>query len=509
MKIIKFLFSRLVIVGLILVIQVVWLINLLVNLGNYSNIINAAFTILSLIVVLWLINKRDNPAYKLAWTIPILIFPLLGGLLYLSIGDKKPSRGLRNKLNKVLEETKPYIVQDQEIMEELQGLDRCAANQSRYITDYACYPIHKNTSTEYYKSGEEMFEVMKREMKKAKHYIFLEFFIVEEGVMWDSMLDILKEKVKEGVEVRFVYDDMGCLSLLPHWYYKKLEYYGIKCMAFNPFVPVFSLAMNNRDHRKILVVDGHTAFSGGLNLADEYINVKERFGYWKDTGFMIKGDAVWNFTIMFLQLWNAFRPEDHDYNRYKPHVHHPASFESDGFVQPYSDSPLDHEAVGENVYLNIINAAEHYVNIFTPYLVIDNEMMTALCLAAKRGVEVCIVTPNIPDKKYVFLLSQSYYLQLVESGVKIYQYKPGFIHAKCFVADDKIATVGTINLDYRSLYLHFECGVFFYKSKLVRQVREDMIETINQSIPITEEMCKKGLIMRIIQGILRVFAPMM
>lgn len=509
MKILKFLFSRLVIVGIILVIQIIWFITFLFKLGNYSLMINIIFTVISVLAVLYIINKKDNPAYKLAWVIPILSFPLLGGLLYLTLGNKKPVKRLRNKLEKQYEATKSLLIQDKLIFEEIDNLDRHIANQSRYIYNVSSFPIHKNTLTEYFKSGEENFVAIKEELEKAKHYIFMEYFIIEKGKMWNEILEILERKIKEGVEVRLIYDDMGCLTLLPYNYYKKLESKGIKCFAFNPYVPVFSLVMNNRDHRKILVIDGHTAFSGGINLADEYINEKKRFGYWKDAGIMLKGNAAWNFTIMFLQTWNAIRPTDKDFTIFKPNIYQEESFDNDGYVQPYGDTPLDNEVVGENVYLNIINNAKDYVYIYTPYLIIDNEMVTALTLAAKRGVDIRIVTPGIPDKPYVFWETQSYYSQLVEGGVKIFQYTPGFIHAKCFVCDDEIATVGTINMDYRSLYLHFECGVFIYKSKAVMQVKEDALEVFKKCEEITPEKCQKKFPIRLIQAVLRLFAPLM
>ncbi|MDE7298387.1 MAG: cardiolipin synthase, partial [Lachnospiraceae bacterium] len=340
--------------------------------------------------------------------------------------------------------------------------------------------------------------------EKAEKFIFMEYFIIAEGRMWDTILEILKEKAAAGVDVRLLYDDVGCLRLLPFQYYETIRGFGIKCEAFNPFVPFVSTVMNNRDHRKILVIDGETGFTGGINLADEYINEKERFGYWKDTGIMLKGDAVWNLTVMFLQLWNALRPTDTDFDCFRPR----ARYETDGYVQPYGDSPLDFENVGENVYLNIINSAKDYVYIFTPYLISDSEMISALCLAAKRGVDVRIVTPHIPDKKFAFMLTQSYYEQLMDGGVKIFEFEPGFIHAKCFVSDDIVATVGTINLDYRSLYLHFECGVYLYRTSSVMDVKQDAIDTIARSIPVTRDMLKPVLQKVVLQAFLKLFAPL-
>ena len=285
---------------------------------------------------------------------------------------------------------------------------------------------------------------------------------------------------------------------------------GIETASFNPFSPILSIILNHRDHRNILVVDGQVGFTGGINIADEYINKKERFGYWKDAGVEVKGEAVWSLTTMFLEMWNYIRHTSEDYRRYLPEHYHKTENPEDGFVQPYSDTPLDHENVGENIYLNIINHAKQYVYIYTPYLIVDNEMTVALQNAAKCGIDVRIVTPEIPDKKLVFLLTQSYYEQLMQCGVKIYQYKPGFIHAKCFVCDDKIATVGTVNLDYRSLYLHFECGVFMYRSQAVMQLKKDALDTIEQSREITRDFCRKrNLAILALQAVLRLFAPLL
>jgi cardiolipin synthase len=303
---------------------------------------------------------------------------------------------------------------------------------------------------------------------------------------------------------------VGCVNTLPAKYFKKLQKKGIKCAAFNPFLPVISVVMNNRDHRKIFVVDGNIGFTGGINLADEYINQVERFGYWKDTGIRLEGEAVWSFTAMFLEMWNYITQETEDCTKFMPKIYQTEPFKEDGFVQPYGDSPLDHENVGENIYLNIINRAKKYVYIFTPYLIIDNEMMVALRNAAKSGVDVRIVTPGIPDKKAIFLMTQSYYQPLLESGVKIYQYTPGFIHAKCFVCDDEVATVGSINLDFRSLYLHFECGVWMYRSSAVMQVKEDCLATFEQSEEISVEFCRKRhLVVRMVQSLMRLFAPLL
>lgn len=508
-KLLKLLFNRVVIFGVALLLQLAWFLVILVRLSNYSVFISIGLTILSVFVALWLINKEENPAYKLAWIVPILLAPLFGGLLYLMVGNKKPSRKLRKRLENVGAETDCFYAQGKSLIPEIERLSPYVAGQMRYTETVARYPACKNTTGRYYALGDTMFPDMLRALEEARHFIFLEYFIIGEGHMWNSILELLERKAREGVEVRVIYDDMGCVSLLPMGYDWYLEQKGIKCMAFNPFVPLWSLVMNNRDHRKMLIVDGHTAFSGGVNLADEYINEKARFGHWKDTGFCLHGEGVWNYTLMFLQMWHGFRREEEDLRTYMPHIWHPEPFRSDGYVQPYGDSPLDSEVVAEHIYLNILNQAKRYVYIFTPYLIIDNEMQTALCLAAKRGVDVRIVTPGIPDKKVVYQLTRSSYPPLLRAGVRIYEYTPGFIHAKSYVCDDEIAVVGTINMDYRSLYLHFECGTYFYQSSLVGQVKEDADKTIGKSREIQLSDTRQGFWGGLFCAVLRVFAPLL
>ncbi len=508
-KLLKVLSHRVVVVGVLLLLQIIWMLLTLTELATVYPWFYHSLNFLSLVAVLVVVNTRDNPSYKLAWVISILAFPLFSGAMYLLFSGWLPTKKLREKLTKAEKQMRPFYKQDDAVFDTLQMLDPTAAGQARYIKDYAGFPVWNDSTVRYFKCGEDNFPVLLEELKKAEHFIFLEYFIVEEGEMWNSILEVLKEKAAAGVDVRMLYDDLGSAFVLPYKYYRTLESYGIKCEAFNKFIPIFSLVMNNRDHRKILVIDGHTAFTGGINLADEYINKKEKFGYWKDTGIMVRGEAAVNLTAMFLTVWNAVRPTDTDFSRLLPHAYHSGIFQGDGFVQPYGDMPLDKETVGENVYLNMISAAGKYLYIFTPYLIVDNEMMTALCLAAKRGVDVRIVTPGVPDKKLVYWLTQSYYRQLIDNGVKIYKYEPGFIHAKVFVCDDIYATVGTINLDYRSLYLHFECGVFLSHCSEIEVIKQDAVETMEQSRLITKELARRSLPVRLVQAILRVFAPLL
>lgn len=515
MNIFKMIFSRIVIFGLILVIQVVWLVDVLLNLQSYSTVASSILTVLSLLVTLYIVYKDGNPAYKLAWIVPILVFPVFGGLLYLAMGNKKPPKKYRRAIKQLKADPQLAMPQNEGVMEKIKEASLSTYGQTNYISKVAGYPIYKNEYSKYYPIGEEYYEDLIVELKKAKHFIFMEYFIVEEGEMFDRILEILYLKAKEGVDVRFMYDDVGSVSILPYGYAKRLERKGIKCIAFNPFVPFLSVAMNNRDHRKITVIDGHTAFTGGINLADEYINAKVRFGHWKDTGIRVRGQAVWNFTVMFLRMWNINRITDTEFAKFGPEVYrHEMKLEKDeepdyGYIQPYGDSPTDDEITGENVYLNIINMAVRYVYIFTPYLIVDHEMITAITLAAKRGVDVRIVTPGIADKKIVNEVTKSYYPILLQAGAKIYEYTPGFLHAKCVVCDDEIATVGTINMDFRSLYLHFENGVYLYKTKTVADIKADMLHTMNVSESITYEMTEKGRAFGIVRAILRLFAPLM
>lgn len=509
-KILKFILNRMTIVAIAIIIQIAFLLFFLWKLNEYFIYVQGLFMLLSIILLFKIINSRSNPIYKIALIIPLLTLPIIGALLYFILDNNKSMKIFKEKVLKEFLTISHYLVQDQNIINELAELDKSIANQSRYILNTSLFPIYKNTVTQYLSPGEVMFKKVIEELRQAKQYIFMEFFILEEGLLWDEILAILVQKVREGVEVRIMYDDMGSIYLLPPGFNQRLASMGIQCIAFNPVSPVLSLRMNNRDHRKIVVIDGRVAFTGGMNLADEYINAYPKYGHWKDAGIMVKGDAAWSFAFMFLHLWNATIPTDSDYESYRPLHHNGLPFASDGFVQPYADMPLDENLVAENIYLNIINKAKNYVFINTPYLIADNEIMTALCLAARNGVDVRIVTPHRPDKWYVHLVTRSYYPQLIKAGVKIYEYQPGFNHSKTFVADDELATVGSANLDFRSLYLHFECGTWMYKSKAVAQLKEDYLDTLKVCIQIqTEDIAAIKWPTRALQGFMRIFAPLM
>lgn len=470
------------------------------------------FTILSALVVIHILNTRKNPSFKLSWIIPILVIPVFGTLCYLFVQLEIGTKLIASRAGHLIKETQPFVKQNEAVTQKLRTEDLSVANLVQYMNQYGGYPIHENTYAKYFPSGEEKFKQLVLELEQAKKFIFMEYFIVERGLMWDTLLEILERKAKEGVEVRFMYDGMCSLTLLPYRYSKALKAKGLKAKIFAPIKPALSTSQNNRDHRKIVVIDGHTAFTGGINLADEYINEKERFGYWKDTAIMIKGDGVRNFTVMFLQMWNISEKEPENYGAYMdveipPDMYH---LDRSGYVMPYGDSPLDQETVGENVYIDILYHAKRYVHIMTPYLILDNDMVMALTYAAKRGIETSIIMPHIPDKVYAYLLARSYYQELIDAGVKIYEFTPGFIHAKVFVSDDEKAVVGTINLDYRSLYLNFECGAYLYKNTAVHDVEQDYQETLKKCQLITSQDCKNYPLLKKIGGsALRLFAPLM
>ena len=465
-------------------------------------IINIIYGIVGFLLTLGLIKNSKNYSYTLPWIIILIMFPLIGSLLYIILGrNKKRSKTLKN-IKQSEEESKKYLIQDKTIEYEIKNNSKI-----KFLTDYSGFPAYKNNEVTYYPLGEDAFPIMLEELKKAEKFIFLEYFIIAHGKMWNTILEILEEKASKGVDVRVMYDDLGCIATLKKSYAKELENKGIKCVVFNKLKPFAGVIMNNRDHRKILVIDGKVAFSGGINIADEYINVKSKYGQWKDNGIRISGEGVWNYSVMFLTLWNAYRNEDNDFTIFKYNFKN--EIKENGYVIPYGETPLDDETTGEDVYLNIINQANHYVYIFTPYLIIDTDMINALNLAAKRGVDVRIVIPGIPDKKVVYTLSESYLEPLVKGGVKIYKYTPGFVHAKVFVSDDHIATVGTINMDYRSLYLHFECGCYLEDVDVIQDIKNDLTSTIEKSHEISKEEAIPKLLKGIWQALLRLVAPLM
>lgn len=502
-------FSRTALILLLVVVQFLLMLGIATYLRDYVVYVYSAMNILGAVIVIYIINQRGNPAFNMTWVLLILIFPVFGCLFYLYVKSQLGTRYIGKRLGRLKLDTWQYMEQKQEIIDDLRLSKPANANLAHYMKHQLGFPTYRNTKATYFACGEEKFSVLLERLEKAEKFIFLEYFIVEEGYMWDSILDILKRKVQEGVEVRFMYDGMCSISLLPYNYPKTIRKYGIQCKMFSPIRPVLSTTQNNRDHRKICVIDGKTGFTGGINLGDEYINRKVRFGYWKDTAVMLEGDAVQSLTMLFLQMWNVTELKPDQYKNYVT----PMSAELHrelGFMIPYGDSPYDNEDVGEEVYFHILNHAKKYVHIMTPYLILDNEMLDTLTRAAKSGIEVCIIMPHIPDKWYAFAVAKTYYRELIEAGVQIYEFTPGFVHAKIFVSDDDTATVGTINLDYRSLYLHFECGVFIYSNPVVREIESDFQKTLEKCQRISiADLNKTGPLMAICGRVLRLIAPLM
>ena len=510
-RIAKVLFHRAALAGFFIALQLAVLVAGIVGLSQMFWVVNVLCILVSMVMVLWVLMGNAQPDYKMAWVILIIAFPVFGGLFYLFFGANRVGRRAKRKMAHQEEIKQSFMgTASARTRAELEHIGPEAVNQSRFLENFSGSPPHVHTVSQYFPLGEDLFRSMIEELRRAQHYIFLEYFIIQEGVMWDTILQILEEKAARGVDVRVLYDDIGSIYTLPKDYDRVLRSKGIACEVFNRFRPVVSLRLNNRDHRKICVIDGHVGYTGGINLADEYINVKERFGHWKDSAILLKGDAVWNFTVMFLSAWDQIVGIDEDFEQFRPRLYLQEAYPTDGVVQPYDDSPLDDKAVGAAVYHNLISKANDYIYFTTPYLVVDQDMTAALCMAAQSGVDVRIITPGIPDKRMVFEVTRAHYARLLEAGVRIFEYTPGFIHAKNFVVDGKYGTVGTINMDYRSLYLHFECGVWLAENSALLDVRDDFLRTQAESREITlDEAERFARPKSLLHALLRVFAPLM
>lgn len=465
-------------------------------------------TIFEIIVLLILFNSGMDSTAKLSWTLLIAIVPLFGCIFYLWTHVEMGHRTIKQKLNLLTEKSKKYLSPHKEAYKHLKAQSESTAGMSRYLFEIAHCPVYENTSVEYFPLGEYKFPKMLEEIEKAEKFIFLEYFIIEEGHMWGNILEQLARKAKCGVDVRVMYDGTCEFTTLPYYYPKMLGRLGIKCQMWEPIKPVVTSSYNYRDHRKILVIDGKTAFCGGINLADEYINRVKRFGHWKDTAIMLKGAAVDSFTLMFLQMWNVKKKETDDFSRY--FGLYDRDIRTNGFVQPYCESPLNDHKVAERVYMDILYSAKKYVYITTPYLILDDELMTALRYTAERGVDVRIIMPGIPDKKAVWALSKKHYKPLISAGVKIYEYTPGFIHAKTFISDDQKAVVGTINLDYRSLYHHFECAAFLFETDCIKDIKKDVKYCLDHSKRIRmEDIRKENIVLKAVGTVLKPIAPLL
>ena len=501
-------FSRFLIVALLLILQVVLYILLFTWLNDYFKWFYIVTTIFSLAVVMYLFSSKMDASAKLTWLLIMAVLPFVGGFLLVYTQTNFGHRALKKRAELLIQETKSAIPQSRRVIERLEKEPADVNGIVHYLRRSGCFPIYANTETTFFPLGEKKFEAMLEELEKAQSFIFMEYFIIEEGYMWGKILEILVRKAAEGVDVRVMYDGMCEMSTLPIDYWKLLEEHGIHAKAFASIKPVLSSHYNYRDHRKILVIDGKVAFTGGVNLADEYINHKKRFGHWKDTAVMLRGEAARSFTLLFLQMWNIDEKEE----QFQPWIDYTdrSLRTAKGFVMPYGDCPLDDDKVGEMVYMDILNQAKDYVHIMTPYLILDGELETAMKFAAQRGVDVKIILPGIPDQKLPYALAKTHYKSLTEAGVKIYEYTPGFVHAKVCVCDDVEAVVGTINMDYRSLYHHFECAAYMYQTSCIPDIEADFQETLAACRRVTDESIKNEKLFYKAAGfLLKFIAPLM
>jgi len=505
--ILRLVFSRLLLFLILIALQVVILMMIYrwtIQIRPYYNVFRVTFLGT---MVIYLFNSDMDHAAKLTWLAIISLFPIPGAILLWYTQNDLGHRRIMARIYQLIYDTKGSIRQNQAVLMKQELIDSGTDDLCRYVNRTGCFPICKNTDVIYFPSGEDKFEALITELKRARHFIFLEYFILGEGIMWGTVLGILKEKAAQGVDVRVMYDGMCEMSSLSFDYPERIQKLGIRCKDFAPIRPVISTHYNYRDHRKILVIDNQVAFNGGINLSDEYINRTRRFGHWKDTAVMLRGEAVSSFTLMFLQMWNITeRNAD-----WTPLLDHPsAPVRAKGYVMPYGDVPMDGDKVGENVYLDILYRARKYVHIMTPYLILDGEMENALKYAAQRGVDVKIILPGIPDKPYAYAIAKTYYNTLTDAGVKIYEYKPGFVHAKVFVSDNCKAVVGSINLDYRSLYHHFECATYLYRTDCIADIERDFKRTLRLCRKVTPlSIQNEKLRYKLLGGLLRIVAPLL
>ena len=507
--------KRLIFTAVSILLEIVFLLFLFTKVSEYATIIDWATRIVAIFLVLGLYSMDKTSSMKMPWIILMLAFPILGVSLYLLVGLNGSTKKMRARYEEIDKKLLPYLPDNRQILEWMKEESPQAGAIASYLTNYSCYPVYQNTDVTYYDEAIKGLDAQLEDLSKAEKFIFMEYHAIEDEEAWQRIQTVLEDRVKAGVEVRIFYDDMGSIWFVNMDFATKLKSLGIKCRVFNPILPGLNMFLNNRDHRKITVIDGKVAFTGGINIADEYINHIERFGHWKDAGIKIEGAAVWSFVLFFLQMWfYCTKEREDDLSRFYPDNLLQSRSElsecnTDGLVQPYADSPADKENVGEHVYLEVIGSSKKYLYITTPYLIIDDTMLSALKLAAKSGVDVVIITPHIWDKRLVHFTTQSYYRELIEAGVKIFEYTPGFIHSKIFVSDDSVATVGTTNMDFRSLYLHFECGAVIYDKNTIADIKDDFLETLKESQQISIEQCKKSFPVRLIQNIVRLFAPLM
>ncbi len=527
---IKFLFSRVVLVALLILLQICIITVWAFRFTDQYVVIASLSSLISFLATCHIISDNSNAGYKIAWILVVCLLPPAGVAMYYIFSGSTLSKRAKAKMSRITTITETLKEDKSALIRAMAAENPDAARQSVYMDKTSICPPYTQTETRYYQNGESFLPDMLSALENAERYIFLEYFIVSHGEMWESIRTVLAKKAAEGIDVRLIYDDFGSITRLSRHYVKELSEMGIQCAVFHPFVPVLDARQNNRDHRKICVVDGKTAFTGGINIGDEYINRTSPHGYWKDNAIRLQGEGVWSFTLMFLTMWDylvhpSAHSDERSYEKYRPI---PTEIESvvqtaekdpaegiteqispEGVVQPYTDNPLDSEAVGENIYLHMLYQAQKYVWITTPYLIIDEQMKQALCTAARSGVDVRIITPGIPDKRTIYETTRSYYRHLLENGVRVYEYTPGFLHAKTFIADDMYATVGSVNLDFRSLYLHFECGVWLYKTPTIPEIKKDIGDILSVSREIKLADCKVCFLRRLYRSVLEILAPLL
>lgn len=520
--------TRLIIVGISVVVEASVLMFGLALFDAYTPVVTFVIRVLALFLVLAIYGQHKTPSIRITWIMLILVAPLFGVTIYVLIGLSGSTRKMRGRFEEINRVLMPKLPMNEDLSDRLKEVDVLASNISHYVKRHAGFPIYQNTKVTYHSEAKDALEDLLRELAKAEKFIFMEYHAIEDAESFRRIEEVLVDRVRHGVEVRLFYDDAGSIVFINTDFVEKMEALGIKCRVFNPFSPGMRLFLHNRDHRKITVIDGKVGFTGGYNLANEYFNIQSPYGYWKDTGVMLEGEAVRSLTVHFLEMWNAVRAKDVNDDNIEPYFSVSSAsevgtaesadkeggkiyaFGRDGLVQPYSDSPMDNENVGENVYISMVESAKDYVYFMTPYLIITDEMIHALGLAAKRGVDVRIITPGIPDKKLIYHVTRSYYSGLARNGVRIFEFTPGFCHAKMAICDDFIATCGTINLDYRSLYHHFENSCLLFGGEVIGEIKRDFVETMEKSEEVTDFYAfGRGRFIRFWQLILRLGAPLL
>ena len=499
---------RYILAALITLFEVLAIIGVMVALCYYVPYFYLAAFATEVFCVIKIIVSNDNPEYKIPWLLFVLILPIAGFMLYFIFYSRKLKKKFIRRLERLYEVK--YPEQSHENFIRLQQENRTASNQAKLLCALSYTYLFTNTKQTYFSLGEDMWQSMLADLKRAEKFIYLEYFIIEEGEFWDSILKILKEKAQNGLDVRVVFDDVGCMNTLPGNYAKQLWGFGIKATPFSRLKGQADNEFNNRSHRKIMIIDGKIGYTGGVNIADEYINKVVKLGHWKDVGIRLEGEAVYELTKLFLIDYGINVKETPEY--LPEEVLFPKTdITASGFLIPFGDgpAPIYKRRASQSLIVDILSNAKRYAYIMTPYLIIDNDMCLTLENAAIKGVDVRIIVPHVPDKKIVFEMTKSFYQRLMKAGVKIYEYEKGFVHAKCYLVDDEIAMVGTINMDYRSLVHHFENGVWMYKTDCLSNIKADMLYTMEKSIAIAPESIKTNLFQRFIRSVVRIFAPLL